>query len=207
MAELTKEWLKQQISVIEAVGITDSNTLSAFKLALAALNGMEQEPVADVVAWHHPTEERTCDIRLRRHDLAPGPLYAAPQLPQPASDALERLRSIVADPRALPRRKEWISGQQYSYVLLENVEAMVDDACRAAMLQVAEPASQPYKLPDGMVIVPVEPTREMRLQIHPIAEATCMDCGRSVTVDCEDNVLLSWADMLAAAPQQEVRHG
>ncbi|MCM4813362.1 ead/Ea22-like family protein [Escherichia coli] len=48
---------------------------------------------------------------------------------------LERLRSIVADPRALPRRKEWVSGQQYSYVLLENVEAMVDEACRTAMLQ------------------------------------------------------------------------
>jgi len=66
-------------------------------------------------------------------------LYAAPQLPQPVPDALERLRSIVADPKALPRRKEWVSGQQYSYVLLENVEAMVDDACRAAMLQGAEP--------------------------------------------------------------------
>lgn len=45
---------------------------------------------------------------------------------------LERLRTIVADPRALPRRKEWVSGQQYSYVLLENVEAMVDEACHAA---------------------------------------------------------------------------
>lgn len=58
---------------------------------------------------------------------------------------LERLRSIVADPRALPRRKEWVSGQQYSYVLLENVEAMVDEACRAAMLHGAEPVSQTYK--------------------------------------------------------------
>lgn len=53
--------------------------------------------------------------------------------PVPAVPAvLERLRTIVADPRALPRRKEWVSGQQYSYVLLENVEAMVDEACHAA---------------------------------------------------------------------------
>ena len=50
-------------------------------------------------------------------------------------EALDRLRSIVADPKRLPRRKEWIGGQQYSYVLLEEVEAIVDDACRAAMLQ------------------------------------------------------------------------
>ncbi|EPV5754550.1 DUF551 domain-containing protein, partial [Escherichia coli] len=60
---------------------------------------------------------------------------------------LERLRTIVADPRALPRRKEWVSGQQYSYVLLENVEAMVDEACHAAMLQGSQPVSQTYKLP------------------------------------------------------------
>ncbi|EMK0353114.1 hypothetical protein V8J08_005453, partial [Citrobacter amalonaticus] len=53
-------------------------------------------------------------------------VYAAPPAPVSVPVALNRLRSIVADPRALPRRKEWISGQQYSYVLLENVEAMVD---------------------------------------------------------------------------------
>ena len=60
--------------------------------------------------------------------------------PQPAlvvPEALERLRTIVADPRRLPRRKEWIGGQQYSYVLLEEVEALVEDACRAAMLTAA----------------------------------------------------------------------
>jgi hypothetical protein len=75
-------------------------------------------------------------------------LFTAPPAPA-APDALEKMRSIVADPRALPRRKEWISGQQYSYVLLENVEAMVDEACRAAML--AQPVSGGYKLPDGWI--------------------------------------------------------
>lgn len=42
-SKLTREWLQHQISAIEAVGITDSNTLAAFKLALAAL---DSEPVA-----------------------------------------------------------------------------------------------------------------------------------------------------------------
>lgn len=60
--------------------------------ALAALFGVtvpdlpplegEQEPVADVVAWRKEGEERTCDIRWRRHDVAPGPLYAVPQAPE-----------------------------------------------------------------------------------------------------------------------------
>lgn len=35
----------------------------------------DSEPVADVVAWSHPNEERKCDIRWRRHDVEPGPLY------------------------------------------------------------------------------------------------------------------------------------
>gem|GEM_PF-3085799 len=78
------------------------------------------------------------------------PLYAAPQAPVSVPVALNRLRSIVADPRALPRRKEWISGQQYSYVLLENVEAMVDDACRAAMLQGSQPVSNRDELRDAV---------------------------------------------------------
>lgn len=73
--------------------------------------------------------------------------YASQLAVEPVVPAvLERLRTIVADPRALPRRKEWVSGQQYSYVLLENVEAMVDEACHAAMLQ-AEPVSNSDELP------------------------------------------------------------
>lgn len=65
------------------------------------------EPVADVVAWSSPNEERTCDIRLRRHDIAPGPLYSAPPAPvvQPvmfidgdisASDA-EKLAAVIRE--------------------------------------------------------------------------------------------------------------
>ena len=74
--------------------------------------------------------------------------YASQLAVEPVVPAvLERLRTIVADPRALPRRKEWVSGQQYSYVLLENVEAMVDEACHAAMLQGIQPVSQTYKFP------------------------------------------------------------
>lgn len=45
----------------------------------------------------------------------------------------------------------------YSYVLLEEVEALVEDACRAAMLQ----AGNSPAIPDGYVMVPKEPTEEM----------------------------------------------
>lgn len=54
----------------------NSMTAQVFRIALAA---MDAEPVADVVAWHKEGEERTCDIRWRRFDVAPGPLFAVAQ--------------------------------------------------------------------------------------------------------------------------------
>lgn len=44
---LSREWLQLQISAIEGAGITDSNTLAAFKLALAAMSS--KPVVADEV--------------------------------------------------------------------------------------------------------------------------------------------------------------
>jgi hypothetical protein len=63
----------------------DSNTLAALRIALASL---EAEAVADVVAWSSPNEERTCDVRLRRHDIKPGPLYTAPPAPVSVPDGV-----------------------------------------------------------------------------------------------------------------------
>ena len=55
--------------------------------AVKVIDGvLNTEPVADVVAWNKEGEERTCDIRWRRFDVAPGPLYAFP--PKPASNNL-----------------------------------------------------------------------------------------------------------------------
>lgn len=55
---------------------------------LAALKELRErrkdatEPVADVVPWSSPNEERTCDIRWRRFDVAPGPLFRASPDPE-----------------------------------------------------------------------------------------------------------------------------
>ncbi|MEG8530793.1 hypothetical protein U4P09_20625 [Klebsiella quasipneumoniae subsp. similipneumoniae] len=58
---LTREWLQHQISAIEAVGITDSNTLAAFKLALDAL---DSEPVAEVLSNRPGNDTSTIDRAL-----------------------------------------------------------------------------------------------------------------------------------------------
>ncbi|WP_171965815.1 hypothetical protein [Cronobacter sakazakii] len=56
-------------------------------------------------------------------------------------------------------------------------------------------------VPEGWKLVPIELTKEMLKQIHPFAEATCLDCGNQVVAHCADNVTASWNDMLAVAPE------
>ncbi len=134
MTKLTKERVKQFISQPLEHGLTRGEQMEMARQLLAS---MEQEPVAWLLSGGGAKNDVRFDSSNAYADplREVTPLYAAPQLPQLAPEALKRLRSIVADPKTLPRRKEWISGQQYSYVLLESVESMVDDACRTAMLQ------------------------------------------------------------------------
>ncbi|MBB8464490.1 DUF551 domain-containing protein [Escherichia coli] len=152
--ELIKE-IKERIGSLE---VRDNIERRAYEIALASL---EAEPVA----W--TDEEELRDVRKYGFGeifQCPPDKYADPRRvislyrePPAVPAVLERLRAIVSDPRALPRRKEWVSGQQYSYVLLENVEAMVDEACRAAMLQGSQPVSQNYKLNKPSGNSPVTP--------------------------------------------------
>ncbi|EPO9964463.1 hypothetical protein ACVXRV_003797 [Enterobacter roggenkampii] len=93
MSTFTKEFTKEQlieqakknIEVLRGAaeripGASDAAVIH-LKLAEITLASLEAEPVADVVAWSSPNEERTCDVRLRRHDINPGPLYTAPPAP------------------------------------------------------------------------------------------------------------------------------
>lgn len=63
--------------------------------------------------------------------------------------------------------------------------------------------AQQYEALAGWKMVPIEPSKEMRSQIHPIADGNCSHCGNRTTLDCEENMLLSWRDMLEAAPKPE----
>lgn len=147
MSEINYQALRE---VAEAAkGDTTWQNLQAFHAAatpevvLALLDVLDASLEAEPVAW--TDEEELRDVRKYGFGeifQCPPDKYADPRRvislyrePPAVPAVLERLRAIVSDPRALPRRKEWVSGQQYSYVLLENVEAMVDEACRTAMLQ------------------------------------------------------------------------
>lgn len=83
--KITPEAVKERIAALESAGelsLKEQFYLEALRQLVAA---MDSEPVADVVAWSHPTEERTCDIRWRRHDVEPGPLYRHAQ-PAPETE-------------------------------------------------------------------------------------------------------------------------
>ncbi len=103
------------------------------EIAMVVLMTPEPEPVADVVAWSSPSEERTCDIRWRRHDVKPGPLYTAPPTPVVPENPPEHLLPQGNSRDATYRRGATINGWML---------------CRAAMLQGAEPVSQRDEFPD-----------------------------------------------------------
>lgn len=212
MSTITKEFTKEQLQQIEAAAkevmwpvmwsekkarehfsekITPKVVLKLARIALASL---EAEPVITV------GDDGGDALAYRRliQTFAPGTkLYTAPPAPVsvPANKsitqhfdtiALETAREIMCD---VNRRHEFLGGEVQ---LLSRIQCRIDDACRAAMLQGAEPVTTAYKLrdavetirnsgieidaekifaerdalnspviPDGWVLVPVEPTEDM----------------------------------------------
>ncbi|HGY2542200.1 TPA: hypothetical protein ACNVZ8_004294 [Citrobacter freundii] len=94
MSTITKERIANLIEFNSEGSDCQANAeqWEVHELARIALTSLEAEPVADVVAWSSQNEERTCDVRLRRHDIKPGILYTAPPAHGPVS--LERLHQI-----------------------------------------------------------------------------------------------------------------
>ena len=85
-------------------------------------------------------------------------------------------------------------------------ELSEDCMCRLAevlKLNAIDNTAQQYEALAGWKMVPIEPSKEMLSQIHPIADGNCSHCGNRTTLDCEENMLLSWRDMLEAAPKPE----
>lgn len=75
---LTREWLQHQISAIEAVGITDSNTLAAFKLALAAMDSESWCLPLDYLQGHKDGLEWAAQLAEANHPETGDWLYDDP---------------------------------------------------------------------------------------------------------------------------------
>ncbi|UTO92660.1 DUF551 domain-containing protein [Escherichia coli] len=136
MAELTKEWLKQTIAEYEAnrdelpFGLDTNSAIEpqAFKLAPASLKA---EPVAYI--FKHPAGKLfwalTDESNKDQSDVIP--VYAAPPVP------------VVPEEKPMPN--------PLSMYAVDAVAAIAEvrgwNACRAAMLHSAEPASNHEELP------------------------------------------------------------
>lgn len=87
------------------------------------------------------------------------------------------------------------------------------NACRAAMLQGDEPVTTAYKLPEGWVAVPVEPTEDMIVNgFESEPDESFSDEKEWEAYDamsgCQQaahRAKLCWAAMIAVAPKQEVK--
>ncbi|MBN4796472.1 hypothetical protein H4F73_15545 [Enterobacter hormaechei] len=148
MSTLTKEWLLKTIADLEeerdatpgAVNEDAANALAAMKLAQASL---EAEPVA----WRHFQKTPTYVGYWILNDYKPNcsgvePLYTAPPAPESVPDGV--LKSLLPDAE---KSEFWF--EHDGKILFEGVKFnnAVFDACRAAMLQGAEPVTTAYKLP------------------------------------------------------------
>ncbi|EPL3985463.1 hypothetical protein M5Q85_001607 [Citrobacter freundii] len=140
MSTITKERIANLIEFNSEGSDCQANAeqWEVHELARIALTSLEAEPVADVVAWSSQNEERTCDVRLRRHDIKPGILYTAPPAPVVPDEMYWQDAPVEGSTRAAAYATGW-------------------NACRAAMLQ----AGNSPVTPDGWQLVPKEPTEAM----------------------------------------------
>ena len=166
--ELAKLFRKITNSEIDAEGNAhvvlspaDSLLINNARIALASLE------VEAVAYMHHSgqvvTREECCDDKIFAICCkVETPLYAAPQLPQPAVAITQHFDTIALDTAKMVmcdvnRRDEFLGGD---IQLLSRIQCRIDNACRAAMLQGKADGNSPV-IPDGWVMVPVEPTHEM----------------------------------------------
>ena len=190
MSTITKEWLESQISAIKAVGITDSNTLQAFEIALASL---EAEPA--IHRWRRVTFEpygpypwhygNFIGFSKPVDGIEDEYYYAAPPAP-------------VSVPAAMEMDDDFDSA-------FEHGKAVGWNAYRAAMLQSfgnSEQLNSPV-IPDGWVMVPVEPT-EPDESFSDEKEWEAYD-AMSGCQQAAHRAKLCWAAMISAAPKPDAR--
>ena len=200
MSTITKESIADTIEGLEH--LANSGIQSVYiDMAIAGMRSLlaslEAEPVAEV-----------CEgFNLRYIGYGPAPksgvhigdkLYTAPPTP------------VV--PEEMPKG---LAGQIVS-LLAHNIgdkflAQKIWNACRAAMLQGAEPVTTAYKLPEGWVAVPIEPTEHMIVEgfesepYEFFSKSEVWEAYQKMS-GCEQaahRAKLCWAAMIEAAPKLE----
>lgn len=200
MTTITKEFLSAYLNG-EIKTLTESEKKEMARMLLA---GMEQEPVgyvdAEYVELLRGGHMESCSVYAESFDGCIA-VTSAPQLTDAERAELQQYRESASRPVAWL----WSNRKHPSEVTLTRPED--DERSESAqwsgwsiqalcVVQQGEPVSQPYKLPDGWVMVPIVPTVEMRRAGIEAATSAMQVIEECPTRHC-------WAAMIAAAPQQE----
>ena len=162
----------------------------------ALASGMEKEPVLyaakETLAYAKMGE---LHLKCLSHPMGDAviPLYAAPQLPQPAPEeiAMQNFRAAMEGIGHIRRTLEEAFGGLHGTHCEPDVLVECKEICDA--IHEAYRNSAPVT-PDGWQLVPKEPTAAMN------------KAGWNA-INEHDEINPTYRAMLAAAPQQEVKHG
>lgn len=161
----TKQYLSEVISNREFAESVPPEIVIV--MARQLLAGMEQEPVyqacKEAGVWVDIEPGDVASLKVNGEQVRA--LYAAPQLPQPAVVSVASREDFEAWARSAGFNENWyfFTNTHPNHYDDDHINDMwaAWSACRAAMLQGAEPVNQPYTLRDGWVAVPVEATLDM----------------------------------------------
>lgn len=237
MSTITKERVAEFIKNPLDNGLTRGEQMELARIALASLR-------AEPVAWRSLYYENHGLLTGSKNVLASWqkqgwkcePLYAAPPAPVsvpddvsgPLAHAYKELtptfmRNHIDVFERYGIYPDGSAGIQAMRIALDGMNR------RAAMLQGAEPVSQPCTLPDGYCVMPLKLTSEngakgaLSGEFHVTNRIVCQSCAGEGCEDCNDEggwdaeIPVSWdtikriheaaveACSLPAAPQQEVK--
>ncbi|MEX6089300.1 hypothetical protein [Raoultella planticola] len=207
MSTISKQWLQQKIADMEAIrddipfglGEDGTNTLSALRIALASLE-------AEAVAFRSKLQPPTA-IGSERWDYTD---HRQPDAFELQNCFIERLYTVPPAPVSVPDAMEMDDDFDSAF---EHGKAVGWNAYRAAMLQSfgnSEQLNSPV-IPDGWVMVPVEPTEDMIVNgFESEPDESFSDEKEWKAYDamsgCQQaahRAKLCWAAMIEAAPKLE----
>ena len=160
--------------------------------AVKVIDGvLASEHVADVVAWSSPNEERICDIRWRRFDVAPGPLYTATPAPVVPDEMVNNIDNPYGD----------------EDLIYEEGKIEGWNACRAAMLQAGNSPVTPddVRRMDWLVSKTIDVREPMVYGSHSIfwSQTITDEDDDYHATKLREQIDAAMAAEQAAAPQQE----
>ncbi|MFB4540292.1 hypothetical protein ACE3J1_10240 [Enterobacter hormaechei subsp. steigerwaltii] len=174
MTKLTKEIIEEALKKCDAYhgAVTAPVSVDVVRaMARQLLAGLEQEPVGYEVITSTGEVMTLCKISSGKSyqdmNCTLRPVYAAPQLPQPAVAITQHFDTIALDTAKMVmcdvnRRDDFLGGD---IQLLSRIQCRIDEACRAAMLQGADrPQNEPQNIPENI------PENIPATQFKPVAD-------------------------------------